>query len=108
MVVVTCESRVVVVVWNRCRVFSGSSVVVRPRRSGERPANRVRGGGGGGGMMGWCGWKGIRLRGTCFGEKRTGGRVSVNWAGGGMRAWKGGGGGGLWVGGGGMCSEPEE
>lgn len=87
--------------WKRWCDVSTSSLC-----RGERLERRVLGGGGGGGMMGWCGWKGIRLRGTCSGEKRTGG--SVNRSGGGIRAWKGGGGGGLWAGGGGMGSEPEE
>lgn len=94
--------------WKRWRVFSFSSLLGRFLCRGERLDRMVLGGGGGGGMMGWCGWKGIRLRGTCSGEKRTGGRGSVNGMGGGMRACKGGGGGGLWVGGGGIGSDPEE
>lgn len=95
-----CENRLEV--WKRWRFCSVSLC------SGERPDRRVREGGGGGGMMGWCGWKGIRLRGTCSGEKRMGGSGSVNWRGGGISDWNGGGGGGLWLGGGGIGSDSEE
>ena len=59
-------------------------------------------------MMGCWGWKAMRARGMCSGEKRTVGCGSVNWKGGGMGDAKEGGGGGLWEGGGGMGSEPEE
>lgn len=101
VVVLKCERRVEVV-WKGWWGLRPSSVVESALCRGERLDSRVLGGGGGGGMMGWWGWKGIRLRGTCSGEKRTGGRVSVNWTGGGIRTWKVGGGGGLWAGGGGM------